>query len=221
MSKFPASKRSGGKPRGFLNARLTKQQLLVSTSIKLDDGSYENQETQIRAPRRMRVRIASSQWGPYRISRGERADYSLMRTFPEARDEGWGECPEDFDEGVRIEVDIDGIGRVTWTSNQKSVVNMLWGMAENWHDTAPEYRADQEAFVFTGWKRRTNPVSGDDYYELKLEPDVGQGNKDASSSPSPSSPSPSSPPPSSPPSPPRRGTPTHKDDRDINDAIPF
>jgi hypothetical protein len=45
-------------------------------------------------------------------------------------------------------------------------------LVENWYDTALEFRQDR--FVFTGWKSRTNMVSGHEYGELVLEPDVGQ-----------------------------------------------
>jgi hypothetical protein len=211
MTNFPATKKSGsggGKPLGLLNARLTKLQLVASTSTRMPDGSYEKDPgTLITPPRKVRVLLGAAKFGPYRIVKGEKADYSRMLPFPEASENGWETAEESDREGIRVEVEIEGFGRTIWTSSQVSIRNMIWRMCENWHSTAPEGRNDR--FVFTKWRIRTNPIDGSSYGELVLEPDTGQAE---------------SPPPSRFPGAPKGSGPrwdTPEDDDDLDDSIPF
>jgi hypothetical protein len=211
MTKFPASKKSNSRSAGFLNARLEKRKLMVSTSIRLSDGRYQSEETEIRPPCKIRIRIASALFGPYKITKGEKADYSLMVGFEQAS-AGW-ECPDDYDEGIKIEIEIEDIGRVTLTSAQASVRNLIWNICQTYYETAPEYRS--ENFVFVGWKCRVNPVSGRDFGELQLERDMGQADGNGGTPPPPRSPfGPKR-------SGPDRDTPKDDDKDDLNDAIPF
>ena len=137
MAKFPAKEKSSNNSSlaGFLNAKLTKMQFALSTSIRLPDGSYEKQEdTVIKPPRKLRLLLGAAKFGPYLVSEGVKPDYSLMVDFKEACENGWDDPPEGYKEGIRIEVEIAGIGRTVWTSSQTTVRNMIWRMCEDWHD---------------------------------------------------------------------------------------
>jgi hypothetical protein len=168
MGKFPSSKRSSGnKAMGYLSARLEKRQLVVSTSVRTDSG-WEREEVIIRPPKTLKLLFGSALFGPFLIAKGERPDYSLMVSFAEAVENGWEDPPEEFVEGVKLDVEIQGIGRLVWTSSQTTVRDLLWTLCGNWHEAAPEHR--EEDFLFTGWRKRTNPVSGNAYGVLQLEP---------------------------------------------------